>query len=396
MKKKLNLKVLIILLVPLLLAGCGNTDSSNQTMDMFNKQNEKAQKQFGGQQNVVNKVSMYQGTPIVSGNLVTVPMIIQNDGQNPINYISNNVSLQVSVKKTEKEKKMFKTETKVITNDYVVTNNDPATYPSNFNLNLQNKDMLQTFMTFKLNSKQMKQFTKSELSKAYLVYKDPTGKKVKAKDIPSNTTASDMQENLTSVQPTKLSKYYENVAELMVNAAKQDQQESIDAQEAKQQNQSSVSSSSSSSQSTDSNSSSDSPDDLMKNPMTKNARSLMSSMANDNYNDSHYTDLKFKVIRLDSHHLLLDFDNETSEDFVLPLNSFELTSNDQENIMVKPSLNNYSIYIPSNKETEVVIPMSQNVGRGDYLPELRDTSDNGNRFNSTKHMINQIIYEGEE
>ena len=64
--------------------------------------------------------------------------------------------------------------------------------------------------------------------------------------------------------------------------------------------------------------------------------------------------------------------------------------------MVKASLTNYSIFIPSNKETEVVIPLSQKLGSGSYLPELKDTSDSSAKFNSTKHMINQIVYEGGE
>lgn len=402
MKKKFNWKILILLTIPLFLAGCGNTKENNQTMAMFNKQNEKAQQQFGGQQqNVANKVSLYQGTPIISGNLITVPMIVQNDGQNPINYISNKVSLEIPVVHKTTVKKLFKTETKTTTDEYVITNNDPATYPSNFNLDMESKDMLQTFMTFKLTPSQFKKFTSADLQKARLIYQTPTGKKEKAVNIPSNTTASDMQDNLTSIQPTKLGQYYQNVAELMTKAAKEDHEESVEAQQAKeqnQQNQQSQQSSTSQSQASanSSSSSSDNPDDLMKNPMTENARKLMASDADNEYNDSHYTELNFKVIKLDSNHILLDFDNETSEPFVLPLNSFELTSPDQENIMVKASLTNYSIFIPSNKETEVVIPLSQKLGSGSYLPELKDTSDSSAKFNSTKHMINQIVYEGGE
>lgn len=402
MKKHIYFKLLLLLTFPLILGGCGNTKSNNQTMNLFNKQNEKAQQQFGGQnQNVANKVSLYQGTPIISGGLITIPMIIQNDGQNPINFISNNISLNITTTKQIQKKKLFKTETETINKEYTVTNNTPGTYPSNFNLNMGSKDMLQTFITFKLTDGQQKKFSKSELTKAKLVYKTPTGKKETAVKIPSNTTASDMQENLSSIQPTKLGEYYHNIAELMENAAKEDQQESIEAQEAKeQQEQASKSSQSSqssqsSSMATESSSSIDNPDNLMKNPMTSNARSIMSSEAENDYNDKYYTELHFKISKLNSTHILLDLDNETSEPFLLPLNSFELTSNDQENIMVAANLTNYSIFIPSNKETIVVLPMSQKLNNGDYLPELKDSSDNG-KFYSTKHMINQIVYEGED
>ena len=412
--KKKWVMLVPLLVIPLFLGGCGRDNAAQQATQ---KQVNQVQNAENGQnKKAANDVAVYQGNPIIYSNEICIPVIVENTGVNPIELDTAALSMKFKHVTTTEHKGFFKTKTSSKTTIYNVNSYNPSSHPSDFTMQLASGDQWQSFIVFQLSDAQYAKLTTHEIENGQLCYASPMNGTVKAAKIPHNVTAQELASKYSGFTPTDLGAYYQNVANIMKQAAQQahaqasqqaaasslNAQSQKSSQKSASQTSSSVKSSSvasSSSQvshrsSSQSASSSSASSSSAASNITPGA--VASSLFNDQYNDSDYGDLEFRIRRLDAHHVQFVINNNTQSNMTLNLNDIELVGKNNVQVTISPKLNNYQLFIPNQKTTYAIFTTSAALTGQNYKPGIKaDTSDsNGdNQFFTTASLPHPITYD---
>lgn len=340
--------VALLLLIIMMFVHAGKQKQQAQQTNKGNstpkveQQMEQNYKQMSNSPTNSNKNSqatiLYQGQPIISNDYVSIPIAIANNASNnnPLFFDTQELQLVVPHTYTQLHKHFFYTSETKATKNYTFNTYSPNYKSTNFTLNLDNGDQLQTFITFKVNNK----VNTNDCRNAKVVYTTPDNTKVVASVLPKNVAISKIATNLSNDNNLiNVGDYYNNLAQL-VEQSKDNNQQSLN------------------------------------------------NIVKQNTNDSDYLDFYMNIYQESDRDVMLAFNNQTNSDLAFNFSNFELYDESNE-IFPALYLINYTIYIPHKKHYYVLIPMqSKLMPSGNYQPRFKESSNSGSSNNSFKTTVN--------
>lgn len=186
--KKIMPFFLLLLLIPMITA-CGKTKDNAQNNESISSSSSSSQPAL--------KVSILRGPCRQCEGLISVPVIMKNQGTNGTVIDSNNFYLDINGRKL---------------NPYQIKGE-----PSDFHVNFAPNNIYQNTITFNLN----KQVTSRQLRAARLIYIDDHGNSNLAKSIGKNVNLNSVKPMLSGTTTTDLGTYYSQSKDYLKQIAKE-------------------------------------------------------------------------------------------------------------------------------------------------------------------------------
>lgn len=191
LKTKIKRYIFLVVLLTFCVAlnGCGKQSATTANQSSSSVSSASSQPTL--------KVAFGHGKYEQAAGLLSVPVVLQNEGSNRTLIDSNNFTLHLGDKSIK---------------PYQLGNE-----ASDFHLNFGEGNIYQNTLTFKLNQR----LTKNQLRDLKLTYLTDKGTSVTAKKISKTVSLDDIQQNVDGYSPTDLGTYYKKAETYLKNADKE-------------------------------------------------------------------------------------------------------------------------------------------------------------------------------
>lgn len=190
--KKIAVSIVLMLMAVCIMSGCGRQKATTATSS-----SSSTSKNSSSSSEPTLSVEVGHGQYEQSAGLVSVPVVLVNNGSNKTVIDSNNFTLKLGDSKY-----------------HLYQNSNEA---SDFHLNFGNDNVYQNTLTFDVK----RTLTKSQLDKLELTYLTDKGTTVKAKKIPRTVSQDKIRENVSGYTPTDLGTYYKKCEDYLKETNKE-------------------------------------------------------------------------------------------------------------------------------------------------------------------------------